>query len=182
MTSPVTVSVHHIGRTFPGMSNDIEAACPCPKAPCGLVVQEQVSEACDQHHWSAAKTMRQSHPAQECPALTRTTAQVAAERDCLALAVTFALQWKPDAPMSLRQGIEEILETMPRLDEAQPAESSPQAALRVLTSAEHARARHAIEGAAGDGGADPDTVLTAVLAALHIQAPCAAADRPADRT
>ncbi|MER7195412.1 hypothetical protein [Streptomyces flaveolus] len=75
MTSPVTVSVHHIGRTFPGMSTDIEVACPCPKAPCGFVVQEQVSEHA-QHHWSAAKTMRQSHSARECPARARTTAQV----------------------------------------------------------------------------------------------------------
>jgi hypothetical protein len=37
----------------------------------------------------------------------------AAERDCLAMAVQFALQWTPDAPMSLREGIEEILATMP---------------------------------------------------------------------
>ncbi|MFJ7525181.1 hypothetical protein ACIQ1S_09660 [Streptomyces griseus] len=40
-------------------------------------------------------------------------ADVTAERDCLAMAVMFALQWKPDAPMSLRDGIEEILATMP---------------------------------------------------------------------
>ncbi|MGY0067694.1 hypothetical protein ACWZEH_12880 [Streptomyces sp. QTS137] len=57
----------HIGRSFRGMSNDIEANCPCPKARCGLVVQEEVVEACGQHHWSAAKTMRQSHPADQCP-------------------------------------------------------------------------------------------------------------------
>ncbi|MFF1282198.1 hypothetical protein [Streptomyces sp. NPDC058299] len=36
-----------------------------------------------------------------------------AERDCLAMAVTFALQWTPDAPVGLREGIEEILATMP---------------------------------------------------------------------
>ncbi|MFF7631430.1 hypothetical protein [Streptomyces cyaneofuscatus] len=61
---------NHIGRSFPGMDPDIEAACPCAKAPCGLVVQDEVTKACDQHHWSAAKTMRQSHPAAECPADT----------------------------------------------------------------------------------------------------------------
>ncbi|MBZ6290354.1 hypothetical protein KVH30_02050 [Streptomyces olivaceus] len=65
MTEPTT---RHIGRSFRGMSADIEAACPCPKAPCGLVVEDGVTEACDQHHWSAAKTMRQSHPADQCPA------------------------------------------------------------------------------------------------------------------
>lgn len=42
---------------------------------------------------------------------------------------------------------------------------------RVLTSAEHDRAWHAIEGAAGEEGADPGTVLAAVLAALNIDAP-----------
>jgi hypothetical protein len=37
----------------------------------------------------------------------------AAERDCLALAVTFALQWTDSAPVGLRDGIEQILATMP---------------------------------------------------------------------
>jgi hypothetical protein len=64
---PTAASSDHIGRSFPGMRNDIEAACPCPKAACGLVIQDEVTEACGQHHWSAAKTMRQSHPAAECP-------------------------------------------------------------------------------------------------------------------
>ncbi|MFI5990333.1 hypothetical protein ACIBAC_00565 [Streptomyces sp. NPDC051362] len=44
---------------------------------------------------------------------------------------------------------------------------------RVLTPGEHDRAWHAIEGAAGEPGADPGTILTAVLAALDIQAPSA---------
>ncbi|MFC8282909.1 hypothetical protein [Streptomyces cyaneofuscatus] len=69
-TSPTPAAGNHIGRSFPGMAADIEAACPCAKAPCGLVVQDEVTKACDQHHWSAAKTMRQSHPAAECPADT----------------------------------------------------------------------------------------------------------------
>lgn len=42
---------------------------------------------------------------------------VAAERNCLAMAVMFALQWKPDAPMGLREGIEEILSSMPTVRE-----------------------------------------------------------------
>jgi hypothetical protein len=44
---------------------------------------------------------------------------------------------------------------------------------RVLTPGEHDRAWHAIEGAAGQPGADPGTILSAVLAALNIQAPSA---------
>ncbi|ONI48658.1 MULTISPECIES: hypothetical protein [unclassified Streptomyces] len=72
-TSPTPAAGNHIGRSFPGMAADIEAACPCAKAPCGLLVQDEVTAACDQHHWSAAKTMRQSHPAAECPADTSPT-------------------------------------------------------------------------------------------------------------
>lgn len=44
---------------------------------------------------------------------------------------------------------------------------------RILTPGEHDRAWHAIEGAAGEPGADPGTILTAVLAALDIQPPSA---------
>jgi hypothetical protein len=63
------VSAHagnHIGRSW--ISHVIEDTCPCPKAPCGLVIQDAVTEACGEHHWSAAKTTRQSHPAALCPA------------------------------------------------------------------------------------------------------------------
>lgn len=56
----------HIGRSWEG--HGIEDDCPCPKAPCGLVVQETVSEACDQHPMQAARTIRQSHRADQCPA------------------------------------------------------------------------------------------------------------------
>ncbi|MEU6462183.1 hypothetical protein [Streptomyces sp. NPDC046976] len=44
---------------------------------------------------------------------------------------------------------------------------------RVLTPGEHDRAWHAIEGAAGAPGADPGTILRAVLTALGIEAPSA---------
>ncbi|WP_329376120.1 hypothetical protein [Streptomyces sp. NBC_01483] len=54
-------------------------------------------------------------------------------------------------------------------DEAQ----QPETARWVLTPNEHDRAWHAIEGAAGDPGADPGTVLNAVLRALRIDAPTA---------
>lgn len=40
-------------------------------------------------------------------------ADAVAERNCLAFAVQFAFQWCPDAPSSLRPGLEEILATMP---------------------------------------------------------------------
>lgn len=88
-TTPTPATGNHIGRSFLGMAADIEAACPCPKAPCGLVVQDEVTKACDQHHWSAAKTMRQSHPAAECPAdITPTPADRPADQLRAAIAET----------------------------------------------------------------------------------------------
>lgn len=58
---------------------------------------------------------------------TKDEVHVTAERDCLAMAVMFALQRNPDAPMSLRDGIEEILATMPaRSEPAAPAATKEQ--------------------------------------------------------
>ncbi|MEV7654608.1 hypothetical protein AB0O39_10600 [Streptomyces anulatus] len=56
--------------------------------------------------------------------------------------------------------------------EAQPAR-------RRLTPNEHDRAWHAIEGGVGEDGADPGTVLNAVLHALRIDAPTAAEEQAA---
>lgn len=61
-------SGNHVGRSWHG--HRIEDDCPCPKAACGLVLQDTVVEACGQHHWSACQTIRQSHPADRCPADT----------------------------------------------------------------------------------------------------------------
>jgi hypothetical protein len=59
----------HIGRSWTG--HDIEDTCPCPKAPCGLVPVDQASPDCGEHHWSAAKSIRQGHPADRCPGAQR---------------------------------------------------------------------------------------------------------------
>lgn len=56
----------HIGRSWDG--HDLEDECPCPKAPCGLVVQETAAQECDEHPLSARRTIRQSHRADQCPA------------------------------------------------------------------------------------------------------------------
>lgn len=59
----------HLGRAFTG--RDIEDACPCPKAPCGLVDMGDAVPECD-HHWPwRARTMRQGHPAALCPGVDR---------------------------------------------------------------------------------------------------------------
>ncbi len=59
------ITGNHIGRSW--TTHEIEDNCPCGKAACGLVITDEISEQCDQHHWSAAKTTRQSHPAERCP-------------------------------------------------------------------------------------------------------------------
>jgi hypothetical protein len=68
----------HIGRSWDG--HGIEDDCPCPKAPCGLVVQETAAETCDEHPLSACRTIRQSHRADECPAITPQPAPELAEQ------------------------------------------------------------------------------------------------------
>ncbi|WP_413102254.1 hypothetical protein [Streptomyces sp. Inha503] len=59
----------------------------------------------------------------------------------------------------------DVAEIRKFLDEAYP---QPR---RVLTPDEYSAAWHAVEGAAGEPGADPGTVLHAVLDALSIQPP-----------
>lgn len=51
-------------------------------------------------------------------------ATTGSERDCLAMAVLFARQWTPEAPMSLRDGLDEILAAMPSPAPAVPVVSS----------------------------------------------------------
>ncbi|MFE7370120.1 hypothetical protein [Streptomyces anulatus] len=61
----------------------------------------------------------------------------------------------------------------------QPPTSETEPARRRLTPNEHDRAWYAIEGSAGEDGADPDTILNAVLHALRIDAPTAAEEQAA---
>lgn len=53
--------VWHVGRSWTGTA--IEDVCPCPKTPCGLVVD--LNPDCDQHRGN--RTTRQGHPADRCP-------------------------------------------------------------------------------------------------------------------
>lgn len=55
----------HIGRSFEG--HQLEDSCPCKKARCGLAVATS-DPTCREHSFQAAKTIRQSHRAQDCPA------------------------------------------------------------------------------------------------------------------
>jgi hypothetical protein len=52
----------HVGRAFVG--HEPEDVCPCPKAPCGLVVSDEIRTDCPAHH--DARSMRQSHSVKNC--------------------------------------------------------------------------------------------------------------------
>lgn len=54
----------HIGRMFFG--TDTENDCPCPKAPCGLVPEEQAAPECTDHHPQHTPSIRQGHLPQQC--------------------------------------------------------------------------------------------------------------------
>ena len=55
----------HIGRSWSGTR--IEDDCPCPKTDCGLVSSHNTEASCTHHPFGAAKTIRQAHPADQCP-------------------------------------------------------------------------------------------------------------------
>lgn len=68
MRAEAAAVVLHIGRSWSG--HDIEDGCPCPKAPCGLVVTSSVAPDCREHGYvNGAKSMRQGHAASRCPAV-----------------------------------------------------------------------------------------------------------------
>lgn len=61
-TVPTAAGAYHWGRAW--APSDIEAKCPCPKAPCGYVIRDQESPDCDQHNGN--RTMRGGHSAERC--------------------------------------------------------------------------------------------------------------------
>ena len=69
------MSEYHIGRSFVGTR--LEDDCPCPKAPCGLVIMDGLGgdPDCPQHGLAASKTLRQIHRAEDCPARGEGTGQ-----------------------------------------------------------------------------------------------------------
>lgn len=59
-------SGNHLGRSFNGTR--LEDNCPCKKAPCGLVIQDEINPACTEHPNERLKSIRQSHRADKCSA------------------------------------------------------------------------------------------------------------------
>ncbi|MFD6361854.1 hypothetical protein ACFWFX_18680 [Streptomyces roseolus] len=57
---------HHIGRSWGGPGH-LEALCPCPLAPCGLVDRDNLDPECQQHPVGRMKTIRTGHAAEDCP-------------------------------------------------------------------------------------------------------------------
>ena len=60
--------VWHRGRGWEG--HDLEDSCPCPQEECGLIASTTTTGDCPQHGFAAAKTLRQSHRADQCPGAT----------------------------------------------------------------------------------------------------------------
>ena len=60
--------IFHFGRSWSG-PGPLEADCPCPKTPCGLVSSDNVAPDCQQHPAERCKTMRTVHLAEDCPSL-----------------------------------------------------------------------------------------------------------------
>ncbi|BDM70584.1 hypothetical protein HEK616_40710 [Streptomyces nigrescens] len=60
----------HVGRSWDGPGH-LEALCPCPLAPCGLVDVDNVDDKCKQHPPMRCKTMRTGHLAEDCPGTGR---------------------------------------------------------------------------------------------------------------
>lgn len=57
----------HMGRAWAGTA--IEDECPCPKAPCGLAMNDP-EVVCEHHNpadWRDSRTMRQMHKSDDCP-------------------------------------------------------------------------------------------------------------------
>lgn len=67
----------HYGRSFGGPAW-IEAHCPCPKEACGLVMTPD--PGCADHPFARMKTIRVSHPADQCPGAKMLNQAVAAGR------------------------------------------------------------------------------------------------------
>lgn len=63
---PVGLMSLHMGRSW--SDTRLEDDCLCPKAPCGLVDPENVAPLCPQHGYGTARTMRQLHDSNKCPA------------------------------------------------------------------------------------------------------------------
>jgi hypothetical protein len=60
----------HIGRSFGG-GGHLEATCPCPLTPCGLVDTATVVDECEQHPPARCKTIRTRHRPEDCPGTGR---------------------------------------------------------------------------------------------------------------
>lgn len=69
MRAEAAAVVLHVGRAWNGTTPE-EDACPCPKAPCGLVASDTTAPDCRQHGYlHPPKTLRQGHAASRCPGL-----------------------------------------------------------------------------------------------------------------
>lgn len=102
----------HVGRSWVG--HPLEDDCPCPQQPCGLVRMNEADPSCTQHTLSAAKSMRQIHNHDECPARKEQLLMAANE-----LEPVFKIQvrldgddWPPTMIENVRFALDDALKQM----------------------------------------------------------------------
>lgn len=61
----MTSTPYHWGRSWSG--TELEDACQCGQAPCGLVSSDLADPDCAQHGMQFARSARQGHDADRCP-------------------------------------------------------------------------------------------------------------------
>lgn len=62
-----TVTDRHISRGYHDAIAAGEFACGCPRASCGLVIEQQALDDCPHHSRHGSETMRHRHPGFLCP-------------------------------------------------------------------------------------------------------------------
>ncbi|MFD9442138.1 hypothetical protein [Streptomyces sp. NPDC060001] len=90
----------HISRAFDG-GGHLEASCPCPLEPCGMVDRDKVDPACTQHPPTACRTMRSGHPAENCPGVGRDVVLAVGRTDKARQAVLDAACLEPEGFFNL---------------------------------------------------------------------------------
>lgn len=102
----------HVGRSWEG--TDLEDGCPCPKAPCGLVLLDSADPACREHPPVRAKTMRQVHLADACPGGRKTPAGGSPELHQLRrLRQLQRLAWEFVVAVESSRGLDDHARTLP---------------------------------------------------------------------
>lgn len=179
--SPAHAAVRRQGTVVKNAYARADAVLPIVRAAVAASTKELADTSVN-----AANALRDERRHYEiaCKENARLRAELAEARAAVAAERARALNEAADAITGRRRAnsswgfpqvtVEQCEHLLRRMAAATAREARPaDPARRVLTPGEHDRAWHAIEGAAGEPGADPGTILNAVLWALRIDEPTA---------